>query len=157
MFKKTLVYLVKLYAPLDSRITVSSIHSTGFEKEKVRFDYDGLSCAWLKYHSDNSPWVKFDFLRSLTAIGVKIGKRCDAPHSDQYVTSFHVSTSDNDVTWSYIGTDVRAVYEGMAFTWWFDREISARYWRIEPVNYNIHPSMRADFIGYIAHPVNENV
>ena len=145
---KTLVYLVKLYAPLDSQITMSSIYPINFEKENVRFEYNGQNCGWLKHTTDTSPWVKFDFVQSLTVIGVKLGKRCDTPYIYQYVTSFHVSTSDNDVTWSYVGIDVQAVYEGMVFTWWFDMEVSARYWRIEPVTWNSHSSMQADFIGY---------
>ena len=78
---------------------------------------------------------------------MNIGKRCD--HIQQYVTSFHVSSSDNDVTWSYIGTNVRAVYEDIIATWWFDRDVSARYWKIEPLTFKDHPSMQADFIGYI--------
>ena len=142
------MYLLKLYAPLDSQINVSSIFSASFRKENIRFDYKGQRCAWFKHDSDTSPWVKFDFLQSLTAIGVKIGKRCEDPYTNQYVTSLHVSTSEDDVTWSSIGTDVQAVYEGMVFTWWFDMVISARYWRIEPVTFNIRPSMRVDFIGY---------
>ena len=148
MFRKTLVYLVKLYAPLDSQITVSSIYYRYFEKENIRFEYTGPYCGWRNQNSDTSPWVKFDFLQTLTAIGVKIGKRCDSLRLNQYVTSFNVSTSDDDVTWSYIGTDVQAVYEGIVFTWWFDMEVSARYWRIEPVTWDSSPSMQADFIGY---------
>ena len=146
MFKKNLVYLVKLYAPLDSQITVSSVFSWGYVKEKVRLDYNGRYCAWVKHTTDTSPWVKFDFLQKRVAVGVKIGKRCDA--TNQYVTSFHVSTSTDDVTWAYIGTDVQAVYEGIIATWWFDMEISARYWRIEPVTFILYGSMQADFIGY---------
>ena len=145
---KNLVYLLKLHAPLDSQINVSSIFSADFWKENIRFDYKGQSCAWFKHDSDTSPWVKFDFLQSRTAIGVKIEKRCEDPYTNQYVTSLHVSTSEDDVTWSYIGTDVQVVYEGMVFTWWFDRDVSARYGRIKPVTFNIRPSMRVDFIGY---------
>ena len=59
-----LVYLVKTYAPLDSQITVSSILSSDFNKEKVRFDYYGLHCAWIKSNSDSSPWINFDLLQS---------------------------------------------------------------------------------------------
>ena len=146
MFKKSLMYLVKLYAPLDSQITVSSEFNTDYTKEKIRFEYSGPHCAWLKHRTDTSPWVKFDFLQSRVAVGVKIGKRCDA--NSQYVTSFHVSMSDNDVTWSYIGTDVQVVYEGIIATWWFDRDVSARYWRIEPVTFTSYGCMQADFIGY---------
>ena len=146
MFKKSLVYLVKLYAPLDSQITVSSVYGSDIPKENIRLEYYGDFCAWIAAANDDSQWVKFDFLQSRVAVGVKIGKRCHLPQ--QYVTSFHVSTSDNDVAWSYIGTDVQAVYEGIIATWWFDRDVSARYWRIEPVTFIEHISMQADFIGF---------
>ena len=146
MFITNLMYLVKIYAPLDSQITVSSIFAPYFDKEKIRFDYYGEQCAWVKSASDFSPWIKFDLLQSRGAIGVQIGKRC-YQHSDQFVTSFHVSTSVDDTTWSYIGTDIQAVYDGMLFTWWFDRVVSARFWRIEPVTYNGYAAMQADFIG----------
>ena len=63
------------------------------------------------------------FLQSRVAVGVKIGKRCDDTMS--FVTSYHVSTSPDDVTWSYMGTDVQAVYEGIIATWWIDMEVSA--------------------------------
>ena len=149
MFVKNLVYLVKTYAPLDSQISVSSALNFGHDAEKVRLEYNGEACAWIRTTSDNSPWVKFDFLQNCVAVGVKIGKRCDNNHGEQYVTSFHVSSSADDVTWSNIGTDVQAVYEGIIATWWFDMDVSARYWRIEPVNYVLYPSMQADIMGYI--------
>ena len=149
IFKKNLMYLMEHYAPLDSQITFSSVFGSGlrFTKETIRFTYNGTDCAWIKAVTDSSPWVKFDFLQSLVAVGVKMGKRCD--HTIQYVTSLHVSISADDVTWSYIGTEVQAVYEGNLFTWWFDRDVSSRYWRIEPVTYMGHPAMQVNFIGYI--------
>ena len=147
MFKKNLVYLVKTYAPLDSQIYTSSLFSSDYEVGNVRFEYNGRFCAWAKASKDAAPWVKFDLLQSHGAVGVKIGKRCD--NKVQYVTSFDVATSPDDVTWSYIGTDVQAVYRGIIATWWFDREVSARYWRIEPLTFIEYPSMQVDFIGYI--------
>ena len=149
MFKMGLVDLVKRYAPLDSQITVSSVFNNYYIKEKVRLDYNGPRCAWIRGSTDTSPWVKIDFLQSRVAVGVKIGQRCDDINGVQYVETYHVSSSEDDVTWSSIGTDVEAVYEGMIATWWFDREVSARYWRIEPVTSHAYPSMQAEFIGYI--------
>ena len=137
------------YAPLDSQITVSSVYDGAYEAEKVRLDYNGEYCAWVKADTDSSPWVKFDFLQNRVAVDVRIGKRCDSVDDEQYVTSFHVSSSAEAVTWSNIGTDVQAVYEGIIATWWFDMEVSASYWRIEPVTYVLHSSMQADIIGYI--------
>ena len=131
MFKMGLIDLVKRYAPLDSQITVSSVYTPLLAENKVRLEYSGAACTWVKATSDTSPWGKFDFLQSRVAVGVKIGKRCDGYY--QYLKTYHVSTSNDDFTWSYIGTDVQAVYEGIIATWWFDRKVSARYWRIEPV------------------------
>ena len=151
MFKTNLVYLVKQYAPLDSQITVSSVFSWAHEEEKVRLEYNGEYCAWLKAANDVAPWVKFDLLHSRVATGVKIGKRCDDAHGEQYVTSFHLATSADDVTWSVIfaDVDVEDLYDGDIATWWFDNEITARYWRIEPITWMNHASMQADIIGYI--------
>ena len=153
MFKKNLVYLVKHYAPLDSQITASSEFGVSHLKEKVRLEYNGEFCAWKKTVNDVAPWMKFDLLQSRVATGVKIGKRCDgvAQYGVQYVTTFHLSTSDDDVTWSVIFADVDVddLYDGDIATWWFDNEISARYWRIEPITWMNHCSMQADIIGYI--------
>ena len=46
MFKKILVYLVKLFAPLESQITMSSIYNENLQN--IRFEYEGSSCACLK-------------------------------------------------------------------------------------------------------------
>ena len=148
MFRMNLIDLVKIYAPLDSQIAVSSVIGNAHAAKKVRLEYNGDYCAWIAADSDTSPWVKFDLLQSRVAVGVKIGKRCDDAYGAQYVKTYHVSTSDDDVTWSYIGTDVQAVYEGMIATWWLDSEVSARYWRIEPATFHAYPSMQAEFIGY---------
>ena len=150
MFKMGLIDLVKRYAPLDSHITVSSVFiATEYGKEKIRLEYNGAHCAWIRGSTDTAPWVKFDFLQSRVAVGVKVGQRCDYINGLQYVETYHVSSSDDDVTWLYIGTDVQAVYEGIIATWWFDTDVSARYFRIEPVTFILFPAMQAEFIGYI--------
>ena len=104
---------------------MSSDYNTDFTAEKARLEYNGYRCAWIKADDDNNPWVKFDLSQSRVAIRVTIGKRCDP--NQHYVTSFHVSLSNNDAIRSYIGTDVHAVYEGIMATWWFDIEVSACY------------------------------
>ena len=115
MFKMGLIDLVECYAPLDGQISVSSVFNNRFSKEEVRLGFYVAKCAWAKATSDTSPWAKFNFLQSHEAVGVKIGKRCDG--ISQYLKTYHVSTSNDDVTWSSIGTDVQAVYEGMIATW----------------------------------------
>ena len=107
---------------------------------------DWITSVWVKSNSDSSPWINFDLLQSRSAIDVQIGKIC-YHYTGHYLTSFHVSTSDGDITWSYIGTDVQAVYNGMLCTWWFVRVVSSRYWRSEPVTYIIVAAMQADIIG----------
>ena len=54
--------------------------------------------------------MKFDLLRSYTAVGLLLRKRCDQGCGDHHVKTFSLSTSDDDVTWSYVGTDVQTVY-----------------------------------------------
>ena len=146
MFKTNLTYLIKMYAPLDTQITASSVHSSTHGTGKVRlYQIDGYKCGWLKAHSDLSPWISFDFLQIRVAVGVVIGKRCDIP--DQYVTSFRVSYVD--IIFHYIDADnVQAQYDGLIFTWWFGREVSARFWVIEPVTWNNFATMQVEFLGY---------
>ena len=175
MFKMNLTYLIKMYAPLDTQITASSVLGSPFAQERVRlYQIDGLKCGWMKANSDESPWIMFDFLQIRVAVGVVIGKRCDDPA--HHVTSFRLSTANENSTWSYIGTyvgsdagpgvgpgggagvgtdagadvgaDIQAQYDGLIFTWLFGREVAARYWRIEPVTWNIRAAMQAEFIGY---------
>ena len=112
---------------MNSQITVYSAFSS-YIRVNFRLDHYGDHCAWVKHSTDTSPWVKFDFLQNHVAVGVGIGEGCD-------------------VSWSHIGTDVLVVYEGIA-NWWFDMEISARYWRIEPVDFILYGSIQADFIEY---------
>ena len=152
VFNKTLVYLVNDYDYNDIHVTGSSeyIGEPGYYyTRKVRFSYTGEKCGWIKADDDLSPWIKFDFLHSRVAVAVKIGKRCHDDEGEQYVTSFHVSSSDDDVTWSYIGTDVKPEYVGRLFTWWFGMAVSARYFRIEPVTWKNYAAMQADFLGYM--------
>ena len=147
MVKKGLVYLVKRYAPLDSQITVSSTH-TIHTKEQARIQSVGTLCAWIsKPWDDNPQRSKFDPLQSYIGVGVLMRKRCDNP--SYFVTSSNVSTSSDDVCWSHVYTDVQAVYQGISLTWWFQRKVSARYWRISPVTYNNYAALQVDIIGYI--------
>ena len=147
MFRMNLVYLVKRYAPLGDQIRTST-RQNPFVKANARlYEYIGADCCWSARDTDDSPWLKFDFLENRVAVGVKIGKRCD--RTSKYVKTFSVSTSADDDTWSYIGTDVQAVYEDTIATWWFDMAVSSRYWRIHPVTWNGYACMQAEFIGYI--------
>ena len=137
------------YALLDSQIIVSSVYSATYPKESIGLIDLSDKCGWLKADSDSSPWVKFDLLRSYTAVGLLVRKRCDQGDGDHHVKTFSLSTSDDDVIWSYVGTDVQTVYEGLLSTWRFGRDVSARYWKIEPLTYNLRPYLQADIIGYL--------
>ena len=129
MFKMNYIYLVKHYVLLDSQITVSSFHSNTFSKENVRIADITYHCAWAADAGNSTPWVKFDLLQSYFAAGVLIRQRCDL--TDQYVTFFDISSSTDDVTWVYIGTNIHPVYNQRHHTSWFDREVAARFWEIE--------------------------
>ena len=148
MFKKHLVHLVN-HTVLDSQITVSSVRNLHYLKEKIRIQDLETYCAWIKADNDQSPWVKFDLLRSYRVAGVVIRMRCDFTYGELFVETFHLSTSHDDVIWFYIGTDIEAEYKGITFTFWLDSDVSARYWRIEPINYRKFPAMQADLLGYI--------
>ena len=147
MFKMNYVYLVERYVLLDSQITVSSIHSVAFPKENVRIADHTFACAWSADRDDNTPWVKFDLLRSYMGAGVLIRQRCDQTETEQYVTTFDMSCSNNDATWIYLGRNIHPVYYDKYHTWWFDQEVAARFWKIEIKAFNNWPSMQADIIG----------
>ena len=147
MFKINYVYLIKHYVLLDSQITVSSFYSDKHQKENVRVADLTYACAWSAVYSDPIPWVKFDLLQSYIGAGVLIRKRCDLADDDQYVTSYDISSSTDDVIWVYIGTNIQAAYRQSYHTWWFDQEVAARFWKIEIKKFQSHPSMQADIIG----------
>ena len=148
MFMMNVTYLINIYAPLDTQIAASSILASQFDNEKIRlYQIEGIDCGWIRGNSDDSPWIMFDFLQIRVAVGVVIAKRCDYPA--HHVTSFRVSTTDDNVTWSYIDTDnVQAQYDGLIFTWWFGREVAARYFRIEPFTWTAFAAMQAGYLGY---------
>ena len=54
MFKMNLAYLIKMYAPLDTQITASSVYKSAFAKEKVSLNhiYD-YGCRWLKANTSH--------------------------------------------------------------------------------------------------------
>ena len=145
MFKINLAYLIELYAPLDEQITASSEFDAFFGSRNVRRIYleANNGCGWVPSVDDIAPWIKFDFKMSRAAVGVLIVKSCwDEAGLD-------LTSSADDVTWSYVGTVVDAVYDGVLATWWFDKEVSARYWKIEPVRVLATPSIVVEIIGYI--------
>ena len=128
MFKINLEYLIAHYAPLDDQITVSSEYDDidgYYGKANVRLEYmvTGEVCGWLSDYVDNSPWIKFDLLQSCVAVGVLIEKSCGID------PDFTLLSSVDDDTWSNVGTDVglHVVYKGVLATWWFDKQVSARY------------------------------
>ena len=146
MFKMNLVNLIQLYAPLDNQITASSVSEDYYNASKnadVPFEYlaTGEECGWVSSEDDSSPWIKFDFLQSYVAVGVMFVNSCGSP-------IFNMSSSADDVTWSSVGTEVglNAVYEGLRATWWFEKEVSARYWKFEP---DVMIPLKAEILGYI--------
>ena len=150
MFKKNLAYLLQHYAPLDSQIEVSAKWGTNYVNSMVRLHYAEVACAWVPHADDLiSPWVKFDMIQTYIGIGLLLRKRCDVVNGQQYMQTFHASSSTDEGTWDYIGRDVQTVYQNISFTWWFGRNVTGRFWKIEPMTYTKLPAMQTDFIGYI--------
>ena len=146
MFKMNYVYLVERYVLLDSQITVSTTLSKLHKKENVRIA-DLRYCAWIADENDSVPWVKFDLLQKYIVAGVLIRQKCDLMSGEQYVTMFDISSSKNDVTWVYIDTNIQPLYHNTYYTWWFSQEITARFLKVEILDFYKRAAMQADIIG----------
>ena len=149
MFKLNSIYLVRQYVIDDTQITVSSFYDKNYPKGNVRISDIPDFCAWVALTNDSTPWVKFDMLESYTGVGVVIRQRCDGTEGKQYVTDFDISSSNDDVTWVYIGRNIRPVYKDTFATWWFPHDVEARFWKIEILEFYRHRAMQADIIGRI--------
>ena len=146
MFKMNYVYLVEHHVLLDSQITVSSTHSNAHQKGNVKIA-DLQYCAWMAHGDDGVPWVKFDLLQTYIVAGVLIRQKCDLNSGHQYVTIFDISCSNDDVTWVYIDTNIHPLYRDTYYTWWFSKEITARFWKVEILDFVKRAAMQADIIG----------
>ena len=150
--KLGLGYLVKTRAPLASQIEVSSTYDGRYVSEHVRINGNSSpeKCAWISNTADRTnPWIMFDFLRPYKAMGVLIRTRC-GQYSAQHVLTADVSYSNDNITYSYAIESLEITYPaGNSFSYWFDEPATARYWKIHPLTWNIHPAMKADNMGYI--------
>ena len=149
MFKRGLGYLMQRYAPLDTQIEVSSKYTNTYSITKVRLHYVDYACAFTLSDDDLAMWVQIDLIQAYVATGLLLRKRCDFVHGQQYVITFHVSSSMDGASWDYIDRDVQAVYQNISFTWWFGGGVTGRFWKLEPITYRKHASLQMDLIGYI--------
>ena len=149
MLRRGLGYLLQHYAPLDTQIEVSSKFHNGYNTGMVRLHYVAYGCAFITSQDDLTPWVKIDLIQTYVGTGLLLRKRCDFVNGQQYVRTFHASSSMDGITWDYIDRDVQAVYRNISFTWWFGRHVTGRFWKFEPITFNRQPALQIDLIGYI--------
>ena len=131
----------------DDLITSSSVLGVNHEAHRVILNhYFDRACAWAAGNADPAPWVRFDMGQEVTVWGVVAKPRCDYP--SQQVSSLQVFKSDDGVNWCTASGVITTDYSvDDTSTTWFNEAWTARYWRIDPVTWLNHPSMKADLIG----------
>ena len=147
-----LYYLVEHHDISDNAITASSylLNNDVYAPKRVRLgSYTSFCCGWAAYVSiDPTPWVQFDMGVAVTVWGLLLKKRCDPPHDQQKVLSYDVTFSHDGDAWMTAAENVVAPYpDGSTSVAWLQYPISARYWRIHPVTWLNHPSVKVDLIG----------
>ena len=145
-------YLVAHLDISDNAITASTYHinSNLHRPERVRLGhYTSRCCGWIAWvDTDLSPWVQFDMGVAVTAWGLLLKARCDAPWNHQKVLSCDVTFSHDGNAWMTAAKDVTAPYpDGSTSVVWFQHPVSGRYWRIHPLTWEESPAMKADLIG----------
>lgn len=101
-------------------------------------------------YDDLNPWVQFDFDQPYLVIGITVRKRCDEG-TNEYVTSVRLAVKSHvtDV-WNNVGDVIEMDYGSQEWsTVWLPKEHFAKgqNWRIYPVSWEGHCSMKADLIG----------
>ena len=149
-------YIVANNSLPDSVFTASSYwaNNTAHSPKRARIDnYFTSACAWAAAYKkyDFAPWLKITLPGEFEVIGVYIRQRCDIV---QYPTVIDVTTSVDDVLWQdvVIEEDIATRYTDYdtqgSVSLWFPRSYTTRYWKIYIIEYNRHPSMKCDLIGY---------
>ena len=145
-----LYYLVEHLDISDDAITASSYweNRTDHLPKRVRIGrYTSFPCAWLPW-SVNDQWLQFDMGVAVTVYGLVLKKRCDPPYNQQQVLSYNVTFSHDGDAWMTAAETLTAFYpDGITSVAWLHYPISGRYWRIHPLTWVEHPSMKADLIG----------
>ncbi|XP_011663055.2 uncharacterized protein LOC589087 [Strongylocentrotus purpuratus] len=138
----------------DSAITSSTQYDGNHGPERSRLDTvagGGRTGAWSARTNDVNQWLQVDLNSFYIITGVITQGRQD---TDQWVTAFKVSSSDDGTNWNIIqacdGND--KVFSGNTdrnskVTNTFDRPIVGRFLRIHPTTWNNHISMRLEILG----------
>ena len=145
-------YLVAYLDISDNAITASSylLSNDVYAPKRVRLGrYTSFCCGWAAYvETDPSPWVQFDMGVAVTVYGLLLKERCDPPWDQQKVLSCDVTFSHNGDAWMTAAENLVASYpDGRTSVLWLQHPISAGYWRIHPLTWVNHPSVKADLIG----------
>ena len=149
-FRPTNVYIISHYN-LPVSVFSASSSLDGHESNFAHLNFNGhRPCAWVG--SGSTPWLQMTLPTEYVVVGALIQQRCDSPYHTQYATRVKVTTSVDGVNWQTIIESEDVVYDVYSgpgkYSVWFPRSYINRYWRIHVLNYNIHPSVRADLIGY---------
>ena len=140
-------YLVLTKVTQSSQITASSEFNFDFPAAKIRLDEYSSGCAWSPRLDDIDPWIKFDLSQPYVGVGVLIRPRCT--NIWLRITSAHIAASNDDITYTYVVTNLQVIYVDNSFTSWFPERVTARYWKITPLTYDHYPTLKADIIGYV--------
>ena len=149
-------YIVSNNHLADSVFTASSIRSYGgvpHAPEKARLDnYFNTPCGWAAGDKITGEWLQIILPETYEVVGVLIKQRCD--NTLQYPKIIDVTTSVDDVSWQdvVIGEDIATRYSSYdkqgSVSVWFSRKYTSQYWKIYIVEFERHPSMKCDLIGY---------
>ena len=145
-------YLVAHLDISDDAITASSYlkHDDYYVPKRVRLGrYTSFCCGWVaNVAADPTPWVQFDMGVEVTVWGLVVQKRCDPPWDQQKVLSCDVTFSHDGDAWMTAAENLVAPYQdGSTSVAWLQHPVSGHYWRINPLTWVDHPSMKADLIG----------
>ena len=89
----------------DDQITSSSEHDANHGASNARLDRDaggGRTGSWSARNNDLNQWIQVDFGTLTSVSGVTIQGRQE---SDQWVTSYKVMYSYDNIQWKYITDD----------------------------------------------------
>ena len=143
-------YLVEHLDISDDAISASSIHDNAeycFPQRARLGRYFSKCCGWVPWY-ENNPFLQFDMGVEVTVWGLLLRRRCDSPYHDQKVLSCDVKFSHDGDAWMIAVENLVASYlDGITSVVWFQHPIGGSYWRIYPLTWTVHPSMKADLIG----------
>lgn len=136
---------------LDSAITASSYYANEFKPYNARLNKHYGNCAWIPRSGlQHNSWIEVDLggLTRVTGIATQ-GRRTYT----QWVTSYTVSYSNDRQYWKFCEeSGTSKIFTGntdktTVVTHYFENQIAARYVRLWPQSYSVHPSLRMELYG----------